>query len=474
MVGKRSASTLVSSAVILAIFLTAPVAYASTGYVFLTQFGSSGTGDGQFNQAWGVAVSSGHVFVSDLNERINEFTTTGTFLGWLGKCTGGSNCDTITDTSIGFTCTASTCTGLTFGSGDGQFNGPRGVAVDAAGNLYVVDEGNQRIQVFTGTGTFVRAWGSSGSGDGQFAFPFGIAVQGSNVYVADTNNERAQEFTTTGSFITTWNTAAGSGCSFDEPIGIAAAPAGDVYVAQTANNCVDEFTSSGTFIGWAGGCISGSSCDTITDASIGFTCTATTCTMPIHGSNDGQFDGPVGVATDSKNDVFVVDSGNLRIQEFSKTGAFSNAFGSGGCAGGEFGGPIVMTTDSLGVVYVTDSNGTGCSINSDRVEEFSLPTTATSVTCSPSKVASGSPTTCTVTVTDTGSTTGTPTGQVKFKSSAAGTFSATKCTLSGTGTSASCSVTFTPTSTGHHKITATYQGDTSHAESQGTFTLKVT
>ncbi|MGH9920900.1 MAG: Ig-like domain repeat protein [Nitrososphaerales archaeon] len=474
MVGKQRASVLLSSAMILAIFLTAPVAYASTGHVFLTQFGSSGTGDGQFNQAWGVAVSSGHVFVSDLNERINEFTTTGTFLGWLGKCTGGSNCDTTTDTSIGFSCTAATCSGLTFGSGDGQFNGPRGLAVDAAGNLYVVDEGNQRIQVFTSTGTFVRAWGSSGSMDGQFAFPFGIAVSGSDVFVADTNNERVQEFTTAGTFVTTWNTAGGSGCSFDEPIGIAADSAGNVYVAQQANSCVDKFTSSGTFIGWAGACTSGSDCDTTTDTSDGFTCTATTCTGPIGGSGDGQFRGPSGVAADSKNDVFVVDESNLRVQEFSKTGAFSNVFGSGGCAGGQFGGPIEITVDSLGVVYVTDTNGSGCSTNSDRVEEFSLPTTSTSVSCSPSKVGTGSPTTCTATVTDSGSTTGTPTGQVKFKSSAAGTFSATKCTLSGSGKSASCSVTFTPTSTGHHKITATYQGNGSHAESQGTFTLKVT
>ena len=314
MAGKRSTSTLLSSVAILAIFLTAPVAYASTGYVFLTQFGSSGTGDGQFNQAWGVAVSSGHVFVSDLNERINEFTTTGTFLGWLGKCTGGVNCDTVTDTSIGFSCTAATCSGLTFGSGDGQFNGPRGLAVDSSGNLYVVDEGNQRIQVFTGAGTFVRAWGSSGSGDGQFAFPFGIAVQGSNVFIADTNNERVQKFTTAGAFVTTWNSAGGSGCSFDEPVGIGVDPAGNVYVAQVANSCVDKFTNSGTFIGWAGACTSGSDCNIVTQTSDGFTCTATTCTGPIGGSGDGQFRGPSGVATDSKSDVFVVDTGNLRVQ----------------------------------------------------------------------------------------------------------------------------------------------------------------
>src|SRR5438552_8179000 len=57
------------------------------------------------------------------------------------------------------------------GSGNGQFNAPWGVAVDAAGNVYVADTGNNRIQKFTGTGGFLTAWGSAGSGNGQFNVP---------------------------------------------------------------------------------------------------------------------------------------------------------------------------------------------------------------------------------------------------------------------------------------------------------------
>jgi DNA-binding beta-propeller fold protein YncE len=66
---------------------------------------------------------------------------------------------------------------------------PRGISVDGSGNVYVADTNNHRVQVFTGTGTFVRKWGGTGTGDGQFNAPTGIVVDGSgNVYVADTNN----------------------------------------------------------------------------------------------------------------------------------------------------------------------------------------------------------------------------------------------------------------------------------------------
>src|SRR3972149_1227097 len=82
------------------------------------------------------------------------------------------------------------------GSGDGQFNTPRAIAVDSSGNVYVVDSGNHRIQKFTSEGVFLTKWGSAGSGDGQFNYAFGVAVDSSGkVYVADWDNHRIQKFT---------------------------------------------------------------------------------------------------------------------------------------------------------------------------------------------------------------------------------------------------------------------------------------
>ena len=90
---------------------------------FVTTWGSSGTGDGQFNAPLGVATDgNGNVYVADTNNnRIQKFTSTGTFLTTWG--------------SFSY-------------SGNGQFNGPFGVATDGNGNVYVADEGNSRIQKF--------------------------------------------------------------------------------------------------------------------------------------------------------------------------------------------------------------------------------------------------------------------------------------------------------------------------------------
>jgi Bacterial Ig-like domain (group 3) len=101
--------------------------------------------------------------------------------------------------------------------------------------------------------------------------------------------------------------------------------------------------------------------------------------------------------------------------------------------------------------------------------------TSTGVSCVPSTVPAGSPTTCTATVTDTESGTSTPTGTVSFSSSGSGSFSATSCTLAGSGDSVSCSVTYTPTARGKdtHAITASYGGDATRLSSSGSTTVTV-
>ena len=75
------------------------------------------------------------------NNQIQKFTPDGTFLTQWGS----------------------------FGTGDGQFKQPWGVAVDSAGNVYVTDYWNHRVQKFTSSGAFLTQWGSAGTGDGQFA-----------------------------------------------------------------------------------------------------------------------------------------------------------------------------------------------------------------------------------------------------------------------------------------------------------------
>jgi len=132
----------------------------------------------------------------------------------------------------------------TNGSGDGQFNNPGGVAVDAAGNIYVTDVGNYRIQKFTSVGAYVTQWGSYGSGNGQFNEPWGVAVDGSgNVYVADTFNHRIQKFSSSGAYLTQWGTAGVGEGQFDSPFGVAVDGSSGIYVTDRNNHRVQKFGS---------------------------------------------------------------------------------------------------------------------------------------------------------------------------------------------------------------------------------------
>lgn len=88
------------------------------------------------------------------------------------------------------------------GKGPGELNLPRDIALAPDGNLYVVDGGNFRVQVFRQDGTFVRGFGSAGAGMGQFSRPKGIAVDKSgNVYVSDTAFGNFQIFTPEGQLL---------------------------------------------------------------------------------------------------------------------------------------------------------------------------------------------------------------------------------------------------------------------------------
>src|SRR5436853_130178 len=92
----------------------------------------------------------------------------------------------------------------TLGSGPGQFNQPKGLAVDGAGVVYVADSLNNRIVKFDSSGNFLTQWGSLGTGDGQMRLPADVAAPSAGaVYVVDDTN-RVQMFNPNGTFVLSW------------------------------------------------------------------------------------------------------------------------------------------------------------------------------------------------------------------------------------------------------------------------------
>ncbi len=312
------------------------------------------------------------------------------------------------------TCT-STCQSGLYGGGAGQLGGPYGVATDSLGDVYVADTGNNRIDEFSAAGSFIKAygWGVSdgasqfetctssclaggeATGAGALSYPVGIATDPSgDVYVGDIYNARIDEFSAAGAFIKAYGWGVSDGQDQFETCtsscqrgiggggagqlagadGVATDSSGDVYVADLENVRIDEFSAAGAFIkayGWG-----------VSDGQDQFETCTSSCQAGIVGDGAGQLSNPYGVATDSSGDVYVTDSGNYRIDEFSAAGAFIKAYGWGVSDGqdqfetctstcqrgvelngaGAFNGPGGIATDSSGDVYVTD-NG--------RIDEFS-------------------------------------------------------------------------------------------------------
>jgi DNA-binding beta-propeller fold protein YncE len=112
-----------------------------------------------------------------------------------------------------------------------------GVAVAPDGTVYAADVGNNRIQAFDATGTFLSEWATEGSGAGGFVGPEGLAVvPDGRIYVADWDDNRIQVFEGE------WGSAGSGPGQFDGPSAVAVAPDGQtVYVADALNHRIQAF-----------------------------------------------------------------------------------------------------------------------------------------------------------------------------------------------------------------------------------------
>lgn len=139
-----------------------------------TNFGSSGSGNGQFNNPTGIALdSSNQPWVVDrYNSRVQKFSNAATpvYVSQFG----------------------------THGFADGQFKTPIGLAIDGSNNVYVSDYVRQDVQKFNSSGVYQTRLGSFGANDGQFNQPAYMDARSTSLWVADYLNNRVQKFSLSG------------------------------------------------------------------------------------------------------------------------------------------------------------------------------------------------------------------------------------------------------------------------------------
>lgn len=253
-------------------------------------FGSTGTGDGQFTDPWGIAADYGgsRVYVADGN-RIQVFTLDGTFVEWWGR-------DLVQGTGVHGPGTASS---PGTGSGDGQFNFV--VDVDFDDNyVYTVEYNNHRVQRFGKDGTFHGWWGQDdiqglgwhppgsasapegGSVLGAMFNPWSIVAIGSGqLVVNDFNNFRMQKFTDAGVFVDVYDTRAYGFMDYDGE--------GHIYAMDGSRFTMYDLDFNNC--GWFG----------------------------TSGTGNGQFAGAYGIAVipnyaPALANIYVADTGNDRMQ----------------------------------------------------------------------------------------------------------------------------------------------------------------
>ncbi len=207
------------------------------------------------------------------------------------------------------------------------FNRPYGVAVDAAGDVFVGDILGPAVEEIVAVGGKVTSSSTVVAVGSGFDPPTGVAVDGSgDVFVADAEHNAVKEIVAVNGHVSSSSTVNTVGSGFSDPSGVAVDANGDVFVADSFNNAVKEIVA-------VNGLVSSSS-SVITVGS--------------------GFSDPAGVAVDASGDVFVADIGSSAVKEIVAVNGQVSSSSAVNTVGSGFSDPFSVAVDASGDVFVAD------------------------------------------------------------------------------------------------------------------------
>lgn len=277
--------------------------------------GSRGVAPGQFNKPRSLACDrEDNLYVADVTGRIQKFAPDGRYLlQWQ-----------MPQTDLGKS---------------------KGMGLDPAGNVLVVEPHYQRVNHFRGDGQLVMQWGRRGTNDGEFILPRCIAVNSAGEYYLGeyTVRERVQRFSVSADaasptfpdgathasalWLSTWGKPGQAQGDFNRAEGIAIGPGDQVYVADSCNHRIQVFDRDGRF----------------------------QRTYGVAGTDPGQLSFPYDIRVERDGRQFVCEFGNSRISVYDAADHLVETVGRAGRSPGEFANPWAICLDSQGNLYVADS-----------------------------------------------------------------------------------------------------------------------
>ena len=143
------------------------------------------------------------------------------------------------------------------GSSVGKFSRPWGVAVNANDEIAVTDQSNDRVQIFSSEGKFLRSFSKKGNNAGEFISPRGITFHNNgNIFVADCNNHTIQIFSGEGEFVGSFGGKGDLDSQLNNPMGLSVDREGNIIIADAGNKLIKIFSPEGKFLTKIGGHVS--------------------------------------------------------------------------------------------------------------------------------------------------------------------------------------------------------------------------